>query len=184
MLNLKYLNHTLYLVILLTIFLFFTSCSYLLKPKTSKVKLSDVKLALSKATEKDYEEIVDTASNSWFYGEGLGEAAVNVGTTVAFPPYAIYLLGNTVLDLAGYEKIGVSTFLSNDSKQKWRKAYSGVVGIPGSLTAVASSKQFVDSEEAEEKIVKIINKINQRDLKYAHFNSNAYKQAEQLYYTR
>lgn len=183
----KYLKSSFYLLILLFLAIFclsLTSCSYLLKPKNSKVKISEVKLALSKATEKDYEEIVSVASDSLFYGEGLGEAAINVGATVAFPPYAIYLLGNTVLDLAGYEKVGVSTFLSNESKQKWKKAYSGVVGIPGSITAVVSSKEFVDRDATEDKIVKIINRINQRGLKYAQYDKNSYQEAEKLYYTR
>lgn len=170
------------LIFLISLILF-SSCSYILKPKKENIKIEDVKIALNNATEKDYDEIVSTASNSWFYGQGLGETALNVGTIVAFPPYALFLLGNTALDFAGYEKIGVSTVLPEDAKKTWSKSYDEVLSVPGRITAAVSKEEYVDREEANRKLISIINNIKSRNSKYVgNYSKENYLQAERDYW--
>ena len=53
-------------------------------------------------------QVLSEAGSNFAYGPGLGDAAVTVGTVVVFPPYALYLLGNAVLSLSGYEPVTVS----------------------------------------------------------------------------
>ena len=82
----------------------------------------------------------------WFYGHGLGRTIANVGTTVAFPPYAIYILGNAGLSLAGYEQLWVTSALPEPVKRYTLLVYDGITSVPGRIAAAVSGEEFAGSQ--------------------------------------
>src|SRR5579862_6797042 len=53
-------------------------------------------------TPEEAQEQLKQQGGDWLYGKGLGSTILTVGTCVVFPPYAIYVLGNAGLSMAGY----------------------------------------------------------------------------------
>jgi hypothetical protein len=43
-------------------------------------------------------EILSELGSNFAHGPALGDTALNIGTVVLFPPYAVYLVGNALLD--------------------------------------------------------------------------------------
>jgi hypothetical protein len=138
------------------LFFILTSCSLLEKEEPSEQPL-DIKTAVSKPLppEKTKELLNETGSN-WFYGQGLGETAVTAGAIFAFPPYAIYVVGNGVLSLSGYKQIRVSNALPEEERESYNSAYDSVTSAPGRMTAAIAGKEFRNKEVAKEKIVSIL----------------------------
>ena len=93
----------------------------------------------------------DVAGN-WFYGQGLGSSALTVGTIVVFPPYAVLALGNVILNLSGYESIGVSTVLPEEEKKSWNSFYDSVTSGPGRFTSAVAGREFVTNDMAKQKM--------------------------------
>lgn len=105
--------------------------------------------------EKSGELLKQTGGN-WFYGQGIGETAVNVGTSVVFPPYAIYYLGNMALSVAGYEPLYVTNALPEDSRDAVNGVYSGVTSAPGRLTAAVAGEEFRTKPAARARIKEVL----------------------------
>lgn len=82
----------------------------------------------------------------WFYGAGLGRSLLNVGTSIAFPPYALYLLGNAGLEVSGLPTLYVSNALPKRPKSFIMSFYDGITSVPGRLTALASGTEYNESE--------------------------------------
>ncbi len=99
-------------------------------------------------------ELLEEVSTNWLYGEGFGSTLLNVGTAIIFPPYAIYLLGNGALTLAGYEPIYWSNALPEQDRKDWQASYSQVVSIPGRVAAATAGEEFRTQERAKEAIKK------------------------------
>ena len=78
----------------------------------------------------------------WFYGDGLGRTIANVGTIVVFPPYALYVLGNAGLALAGYPQMEATSVLPDPAKNLVQGFYNGVTSVPGRVTSVISGEKF------------------------------------------
>jgi hypothetical protein len=68
-------------------------------------------------------EVLGEVGSNFAYGPGLGDAAVNLGAVVVFPPYIIYLLGNTALSLSGYEPVTVSSVLPEEQGRAWSEGW-------------------------------------------------------------
>lgn len=90
--------------------------------------------------------ILAEEGEKWFYGPGLGRTMLNVGTIVAFPPFAIYLVGNAGLKYAGYNPLYVTDLLPEEPRQGVLEVYDGVTSVPGRLTSAADGREFPGTE--------------------------------------
>ena len=79
---------------------------------------------------------------SWLYGHGLGRSLGNIGTSILFPPYALYLLGNTGLSLAGLPQLQITKLLPETPREHALEAYDGVTSVPGRVLALINSEEF------------------------------------------
>lgn len=105
-------------------------------------------------------EILNEVGGNFAYGPGLGDAAVNIGTVVAFPPFAVYLLGNAVLSLSGYEPITVSSLLPDKDGEQWSDTYDTVVSVPGRFVAAMAGHEYRTREVADERIRTVLSSGN------------------------
>ncbi len=101
-------------------------------------------------TPEETEQAMNDIGNSWLYGDGLGNSMLQVGATVAFPPYALVLLGNLALTASGEEPIGVGAFLEPEDKEEWKTTYSQMVSGPGRMAAAVSGEEYRTPEMAKE----------------------------------
>ena len=97
-------------------------------------------------TGEQFSEQLSNSGHKWFYGGGIGRTIANVGTVVVFPPYALYLLGNAGLALAGYSPLYVSDLLPEQPREYVLGAYDGVTSVPGRLNALIAGESFQEQE--------------------------------------
>ncbi len=102
--------------------------------------------ANEKSPEELKGELSEMASN-WFYGPGLGKTVANVGTSIIFPPYAFYLLGNAGLEIFGKEPLHVTNALPEEPRKYVLSAYDGITSVPGRITAGVSGYNFYDKDK-------------------------------------
>lgn len=131
-------------VTFIALFLAFTGCG-ILKPK-GEGELSDVATARAIAAKpippEKAEELLRTTGDNYLFGNGLGETALTVGTVLIFPPYGLYVLGNTVLDLAGYQPLHITNMLPPEGKEAWDTTYDDITSGPGRLAAASAGEEF------------------------------------------
>lgn len=102
-------------------------------------------LALGKTappTPEEFNERLNQSGKRWLYGKGIGRTMANIGTVILFPPYALYLVGNAGLSLAGYEPLHVTDALPSTPRKYVIQAYDGVTSVPGRVTAFIAGKDF------------------------------------------
>ena len=102
------------------------------------------------------EDLLKDVGGNWLYGAGLGESAVSAGTIFLFPPYALYLLGNAMLSLNGYEEIRVTNALPGEGREAWDTVYQGVTALPGKVAAGVAGEEYRTPEVAKERLDKYI----------------------------
>jgi len=95
-------------------------------------------------TPEEAQELLEQAGGDWFYGKGLGSTMITVGACVAFPPYAIYVLGNAGLTMAGYEGLYVTDALPEETRDGVREGYGHIASIPGRVTSAVADEEFRD----------------------------------------
>ena len=108
-------------------------------------QLSELNLKELTAVVKDQnnnQEKLDQYLNHWFYGQGLGQSITNIGTVVIFPPYALYLLGNAGMVLAGFQPLYFSSALPEESKEIVLQPYNSLTSVPGRITSIIAGKDF------------------------------------------
>jgi hypothetical protein len=98
------------------------------------------------------EELLSTVGENWLFGQGFGETVLGVGLVVAFPPYAIYLLGNAAISYAGYEPLYITDALPEEPRQQWSTVYSSVTGVPGRISAALAGEEYRTKELARDEI--------------------------------
>ena len=98
-------------------------------------------------TPEEADEQLARFGNHWFYGPGMGQTMANVGTVIAFPPYALYLLGNAGLTIAGYEPVYITEALPEKPRRYVLGAYNGVVSIPGRITSAIAGESYDSGNE-------------------------------------
>ena len=91
---------------------------------------------------EDVNEQLSESARGWFYGPGIGRTALNVGTVVVFPPYALYLLGNAGLMLAGYSPLYITDAIPETPRKHVLDTYVGVTDLPGRVTALVGGEEF------------------------------------------
>ena len=109
-------------------------------------------------------EVLSEAGGNWLYGNGFGETLLTVGTVLVFPPFGAVILGNAALDIAGYEQVGVSTFLPEQDKQQWLEFYGSVTAGPGKAVAAVAGEEFRTPEENERRMARFTQSVPQPEL--------------------
>ena len=92
--------------------------------------------------DEDSTALLEKYGHHWLYGNGFGRTMVNIGTVVAFPPYALYLLGNAGLALAGYEPLYVTSALPDEARDATLDVYDGITSVPGRIAATVAGEEF------------------------------------------
>ncbi len=97
---------------------------------------------------------INTQLGKWFYGHGFGRSALNIGTIVVFPPYALYLLGNAGIELAGYDPLYITNVFPEEPRKGILDLYDGITSIPGRVNATIADKNFVDTPSVKRTVNK------------------------------
>lgn len=140
-----------------------TSCSST-RPRETARGLPVTDIDLETLSEDEREELMAEVGENWLYGPGLGTTALNVMTVVAFPPYALYLAGNTLLELSGNEPLRFSDALPDEGKREWQRIYGGIVSGPGRAAAAVAGKEYRTPERAQEQLQRFIPNNPSRNL--------------------
>jgi len=106
-------------------------------------------------------EVLSEVGKNFAHGPGLGDTALNIGTAVVFPPYAIYLLGNAVLSLSGYEPVTVSSLLPPEDGKAWSESYDSIVSGPGKVIAAMSGHEYRSREVGNAKMREVLDSLNE-----------------------
>jgi hypothetical protein len=115
---------------------------------------TEISKQVADLTPEQSKQAMNEVGKNWLYGDGLGSTILNVGATVAFPPYGALLLTNFALSASGYETIGVSSVLNEESKQTWNESYSTVVSGPGRVVAAVAGEEYRNPNLSKKKIEK------------------------------
>jgi hypothetical protein len=98
------------------------------------------------------EAVLGEMGDSWLFGQGLGKTALNVGAIYMFPPYALYVVGNSVLSYAGYEPLYVTNLLPAEEKREVSSFYDKLTAAPGKVSAALAGKEYRTKESATARI--------------------------------
>lgn len=123
------------------------------KPKSQVDEMSAVSQPMSSEKAK---AVLGEVGSNFVYGPGLGDAAVNLGAVIVFPPFLVYLLGNTALSLSGYQPVTVSSLLPEDAGKAWSNGYDTVVSGPGRVAAAAAGREYRSQEVADERLRNVL----------------------------
>jgi hypothetical protein len=132
-----------YLTLLLIGFLFnsWVGCG-ILKEKEPE---PEIEVALHGPLQpEEAEDLLGEVGENWLYGEGFGATLLNVGAVVLFPPYGLYLLGNGLISVAGYEPLEVTKMLPKEQEKDYKAFYSEVISAPGRLSAIIADEEYRD----------------------------------------
>lgn len=99
--------------------------------------------------QKSLKEKAVEGAKRWFFGPGIGETAYKVGASFAFPPAAVYFVGNSVLNAVGYKGFYVTELLPDPHKRIVQKNYYNVVSLPGTMTSTLARIDFQDGSQAK-----------------------------------
>lgn len=116
------------------------SSSFSLDKPPSLRDLASGEVVPPKPEELGYE--LREAGEQWFFGYGFGRTMLNVGTIVVFPAYALYLLGNAVLQLCGYDGLYVTNILPSKIREPVMQVYDGVTYAPGKVNSFIFEHEF------------------------------------------
>ena len=109
-------------------------------------------------TQEESEKLASEVGGNFIYGQGLGEALLNIGGIVLWPPYAIYVLGNGAISLSGYEPLHVTNLLPENAKDSYDTGYNAVTSAPGRLSAAVSQEEFRNQEVIKKRYKDILSK--------------------------
>ena len=127
------------------------------KPKD---KPSSFEVVGKPMTSEQAKDVLGTVGGNFAYGSGLGDVALNVGTVVIFPPYALYLLGNAVLSVSGYEPVTISSLLPEEDGKQWSQTYDTLVSGPGRVVAALSGHEYRSQEVADHRLRAVLEDVN------------------------
>ena len=124
----------------------------IIREKQKPDALDPKAMAANPLTPEEAKGLLDEVGSNWLYGQGVGDTAVNVGAMVAFPPYALVLIGNAALSVSGYEPVALSDTLPEEPRAMWRETYDEVTSVPGRAAASAAGTEFRTPEVAEKRL--------------------------------
>lgn len=133
------LSRSSYFVALLAIISITTGCSSIFKEKEVKEPTIIDTASLS---QEEAKRALTTGTSNWFYGQGLGDTTVKVAGSILFPPYAVYVLGNAAVEMAGYEGFYVTNALPEPYREGTVGLYDTVTSVPGRVASTLSGTEF------------------------------------------
>ncbi|MDC0357914.1 hypothetical protein OAO01_03790 [Oligoflexia bacterium] len=140
----------------LSVLVCLAGCS-LLKERTASDSEADLQqISKQKLSPEESKELLGDVGGNWLYGQGLGNTALTIGTIALFPPYALYVLGNSALSLSGYKTVELSDALPEEGKANWGRFYDGVTSGPGRFTAALAGEEYRSKELAKQRLRKYI----------------------------
>ncbi|NMC63374.1 MAG: hypothetical protein GYA55_09445 [SAR324 cluster bacterium] len=101
-------------------------------------------------------ELLEKVGSNWLFGQGIGETALMVGGIFVFPPYAIYVLGNGALQVAGYKPLHITDALPEDARNGWNYVYDSVTAVPGSMAASVSGQEYRQKDVIAQDYVRLL----------------------------
>lgn len=119
-----------------------SGCSVLRKKEERSEDQVALQLSQKPMSPEKAQGVLSEMGENWLYGPGLGQTALNVGAMVVFPPYAIYVLGNSVLSMSGYEPLYVTDLLPDEERSEVNEMYDEVTTAPGRVSASLAGKEF------------------------------------------
>lgn len=125
-------------------------------PSKREVPLIDPKppRTLSSAESK---QLLNEVGKNWIFGQGVGETVATVGTIAVFPPFALVVIGNTALGLAGYDTVKMRDFLPEEAADVYEGGYDLLTSAPGRTFAAVGEEEFRDREVSKIHLDKIVN---------------------------
>lgn len=150
------------LLVLLSCLSLLSGCGLMVKkPSDQTPVITRIKPEALNKEERD--ELLREVGGNYVYGQGLGKTMLNVGSVVLFPPYAAYLLGNTVLEYSGYEPMEISSALPDTGRESWKQMYETVTSAPGRVVAAVAGEEYRNDVIAREKILKFAKQPSSSD---------------------
>lgn len=123
---------------------------------------STLSTAISQPLSPDEtQELLGEVGENWLYGQGLGETAAAVGAIAVFPPYSLWVAGNAIASMSGFEPIELSDALPEEEAQTWRETYDAITSAPGKASAAIAGEKFRSKEVAKERIQKFLKRREQ-----------------------
>jgi hypothetical protein len=147
-------------VLLLVISVVFSGCGTVFK-KRPPTKKTSMDLIGEPIPPEQAKEVLSEVGKNFAYGTGLGDTALNVGAIVVFPPYAIYVVGNALLAVTGYETITPSKVLPKKAGESWAETYDTIVSGPGRVVAALAGHEYRSEVVKEQKLQAVFKKIEQ-----------------------
>lgn len=117
------------------------------------------KIAAEPLSPKETGEVVDTALTNFFYGPGLGETALDVTGAMLFPPYAMVLIGQTLVRLAGYESPRFIEIFPDQQQHAYDVTMDAVYSGPGRLVAAAAGEEYRTRSRVRSRWVETVEKL-------------------------
>jgi len=133
------------------IYVFLLAGCGLLKKRETPGQYDLKQVAEQPLSPDDTKELLDEVGENWLYGQGMGGTALTVGTVFVFPPYALWLAGNSVLSLSGYEPVRLSDALPEQQRVGWNKIYGGAASMPGRTAAAMAGEEYRSEEIIKER---------------------------------
>jgi hypothetical protein len=133
-----------------------SGCGVLREKKTPETDPAIVQATQKPLSPDAATSVFSEMGENWLYGPGLGQTALNVGAMVVFPPYAIYVLGNSVLSMSGYEPLYVTDLLPEGERDEVNLMYEEVTTAPGRVSAALAGKEFRSKDVASERMKAIV----------------------------
>lgn len=133
-------------------YLLCSACSISSSEKSNALKTSDTWRTdkppsikeISRAVEdNNIDEKLNGMKEWWLYGPGMGKTMLNMGTTLIFPPYGLYLLTNAGLSFMGLQPIKPIEAIPDGPKEVIDEAFDDIISVPGRITALANDKQYI-----------------------------------------
>lgn len=119
------------------------------RARMSEVSLSGtaadtLPVGIERAQNQDNTEelTLSNLGSRWLYGQGLGTSMVNISTSILFPPYAVYLLGNAGLEIAGLQTFYATDALPEKPRAFVLEFYDGLTSVPGRLAALIAGRSY------------------------------------------
>lgn len=129
-------------------------------PDTPVLTLERVqKIAAEPLSPKETGEVVDTALTNFFYGPGLGETALDVTGAMLFPPYAMVLIGQTLVRLAGYDSPRFIELFPDEQQQAYDDTMDVVYSGPGRLVSAAAGEKYRTRSRVRSRWVETVEKL-------------------------
>ena len=114
-------------------------------------------------TPRQSEKLTNEVGGNFLYGQGFGELLLNIGGILITPWYAVYVLGNGIISLAGYEPPYVTKLLPPKTESGYNEFYDGVTSGPGRVAGAIAGQKYRTPEVIKERYQRILEKFDKEN---------------------